>query len=151
MAEAAARGGRWAYLFESLEALCRVLEIKADLGVRLKKAYDARDIAVLRRIAEEDIPALLSRLDSLYKAFRRQWFAENKPFGWEVQSIRLGGLQARVREAARTLADYLEGRQTCIPELKEERLFYDGRTERESLPLALDQNVWKEIVTANIL
>lgn len=151
MAEAAARGGRWAYLFETLETLCRVLEIKADLGVRLKKAYDTRDTAVLRRIAGEDLPALNDRLTVLYEAFRRQWFTENKPFGWEVQSIRLGGLQARIREAKRTVEDYLKGRLARIPELEEERLFYDGRTESESLPLAIDQNVWKEIVTANIL
>ena len=151
MADAAARGGRWAYLFETLAALCRVLEIKADLGVRLKEAYDARDTAALRQIAGEDLPALDNRLAVLYEAFRRQWFKENKPFGWEVQSIRLGGLQARVREAARTVKDYLEGRQARIPELEGPRLFYDGRAQDESLPLALDQNVWKEIVTANVL
>ena len=151
MAEAAARGGRWAYLFETLEALCRVLEIKADLGVRLKKAYDNRDTAALRRIAGADLPALSDRLTVLYETFRRQWFTENKPFGWEVQTIRLGGLQARVQETVRTVEDYLEGRQTRIPELEEPRLFYDGRAQDETLPLALDQNVWKEIVTASVL
>ena len=46
---------------------------------------------------------------------------ENKPFGFEVQNIRLGGLRSRLEYAARTLCRYLGGELDTIAELDEKQ------------------------------
>ena len=56
--------------------------------------------------------------------FRRQWLKEFKPYGFEVHTIRLGGLRARIIECKRRIEEYLSGEKTSIPELEEEILPY---------------------------
>ena len=70
-------------------------------------------------IAKDDIPALLQKLDVYYAAYERQWMKENKPFGFEVQNIRLGGLKSRIEYAGRTIERYLSGTLKVIGELEE--------------------------------
>lgn len=114
--------GEWGYLFKSLRALCGVLEVKFDLGVKTRKAYKANDKAALKKIVETDYALLLKRLDSFYDAFEAFWIAEKKPFGFEVQDIRLGGVKQRVAHCKRRLENYLAGKEKSIPELEEEIL-----------------------------
>ena len=40
LAEAGERAGEYAYIFENLKALSKVLEIKCTIGIELKRAYD---------------------------------------------------------------------------------------------------------------
>lgn len=114
-------GKEYAYLFDTLAALADVLSVKADLGKRIRLAYSGGDKAGLRAIAELDIPALLQKLDVFAAAFERQWMKENKPFGFEVQNIRLGGLRSRLEYAGRTLCRYLGGELDTIAELDEKQ------------------------------
>jgi hypothetical protein len=117
----------WASLFEVPEKLCAVLKLKSDLGLRLKIAYDERNHAALKKIANDDIPELTQRVAALRHAHRSQWFATYKPFGWEVLDLRYGGVQARLESARARLLDFLEGRVACLEELEAERLTFDGR------------------------
>ena len=109
---------RFGYAMKTLSCLCNVLGTKADMGYRLYNAYQAKDKDTLRKIAEEDIPATLSTLDTFIVTFRDQWNTENKSFGFIVQDIRLGGLSQRLRSIRATLNAYLDGQIEKIEELE---------------------------------
>lgn len=119
-------GGEWQFLFETPQKLCSVLKLKSGMGTRIRNAYVNRDLAGLREIAEKALPELYVRTEDLRKAHRAQWFAVNKPFGWEVLDLRYGGLLARIESADQRLRDYLEKKIDAIEELEEERLYFDG-------------------------
>ena len=91
LAEAKARAGEFAYLFESSEKLCRFLEVKAYLGVRTRKAYKSGDKKELKNLIK-DYAEAETRLQVFFDAFSAQWNRVNKPFGFEVQCARLGGM-----------------------------------------------------------
>jgi len=128
--------------------LCSVLEIKAEVGLKIKDAYEKKDSTCLRWIAQEQLPELSKRIRDLRDAHRNQWFKINKPFGWEVLDIRYGGLSYRVDSAIKRLVDYLEGRIERIEELEEERLYFDGPERDEGIGLGRYKQYWR-IVTAN--
>lgn len=146
--ELADRNGKLAYLFDTAAKLCRVLELKCDIGVRLKSAYDAGDKAAMRLIAEEELPEIECRLAVFHAAFKKQWYAENKRGGFDVQDIRLGGVMARVRSAAEIVQQYLDGEIDRIEELEQERLPFFGE-ENDGKPGSF--NIWSRTATANAL
>lgn len=137
------------YVLKTQASLCRVLQDKANLGMVIRTAYDAGDREKLREIAEEAIPQLLGKLDRFYQDFRKQWMSENKAFGFEVQSLRIGGLRQRILEVQQRLEEYLSGEIAEIDEL-----------EKPVLPFAycegadvttLDYNRWNYIVTTAVI
>ncbi len=115
------------FIFEVPQKLCSVLRIKADMGIRIKKAYDSKDLDTLKKIAREELPELSRRVNELRIAHRDQWLRIYKPFGWEIIDIRYGGVMARIDTAIKRLEDYILGRIDRIEELEEERLYYDNR------------------------
>ncbi|MBO4836102.1 MAG: beta-N-acetylhexosaminidase [Clostridia bacterium] len=137
----------WGYLFETQAALGRVLEKKADLGIRTHAAYRSRDPETLRALIA-DYEALDGKLRSFHAALRRQWLRDNKPQGFEVQDIRLGGLMQRVASCRERLTDLLEGRIGRIEELEEEQLEYRAGRDGQAAPTF---NVWKEIVSPSVV
>ena len=112
------------YIFEVPEKLSAVLSHKSNIGLRLKKAYDARNNEELKIISENDLPNIIKRVEELRKAHRDQWLRINKPFGWEVIDIRYGGLLARLDTASKRINDFIENRIDTIEELDEERLYF---------------------------
>jgi hypothetical protein len=75
------------------------------------------------------LESLVPKYDALVTAWEEVWLSTNKPFGFDIVCIRVGGARARIAYAARRVTDWAEGRLAEIPELAGERLFYDGRTE----------------------
>ena len=128
-------------------ALCEVLETKAALGVNLTTAYKAGDKTAMADIADRIIPETLARLEKLIYVYRRYWLTESKPIGLEIIEIRFGGLERRVKTAADRIHDYLAGRVDSLPELEEERLFYDGHDE-EGRNLHTSVDKWHPIISA---
>lgn len=129
LTEAGERNPRWQYLFDSLSALCRVLELKCTVGIRLKAAYDAGDRAELARIAEEELPEIRVRLEAFIALYQRQWLTDNKVFGLDVLEVRFGGLERRLTSAQARIRAYLAGEVDSLPELMQTRLRYDGAPE----------------------
>ena len=117
----AARKSGYAYLFETMYRLCSVLERKSCARLQILEAYDAKDRAKMRACVD-NIRRILPRLRAFYDAFRRQWESENKPFGFEVQDARLGGLMQRLRHIAARLQDFADGKTDRIDELEEKRV-----------------------------
>ncbi len=142
---------RWRYLFTGQAALCRVLSRKAELGVRLKSAYDAGDRAALSTLANDELPCLLVDLQTLFAVQHEQWLREFRPFGLEANDIRVAGVTARVHAAKQTLDRYLAGSLDRIPELEEPRLRFDCRPEDSREPLGLEIYRWDEIASPNLL
>ncbi len=116
------KGGRFAYLFETMYRLADVLSVKATLGIDLVAAYKKGDKAELLRYANEVIPATIEKMETFYTTFRKQWMTENKSFGFEVMGIRLGGGIQRLKETATVIKEYLNGEIDRIEELERERL-----------------------------
>ena len=120
-----ARKSKYGYLFDTLAKACSVMELKYDLGIVTRRAYREKDVAALKRLAEEIYPETARRVGALYEAFRRQWETECKLNGFEVHDIRLGGLRQRLEHCGKTLADYLAGKIEKIDPLEEEVLPFD--------------------------
>lgn len=133
----------YGHLFKTQRALCRVLELKCDLGVRTRAAYQKGDRAALLTIAEE-YEEVRRRLQAFYKAFLHRWEGENKPQGFEVQDARLGGLDRRLAHCGRVLTEYARGERLCIPELEEPPLPVHGDG-------PCYHNDWASNVTANCI
>ena len=115
---AAKRAGEYAYLFETLATLCDVLSIKVDICTRTRQAYASGDNAQLDEVLGR-YTKMIKLTEKFYKAFRKQWYTENKPNGFEVQDLRLGGLMQRMAACRDRLTDYRTGTISSIPELEE--------------------------------
>ena len=137
------------FIFEVPEKLCSVLTVKSDIGLKIKDAYDRKDIAVLKDIAVGLLPELYRRVGDLRVTHRELWLKIYKPFGWEVLDIRYGGVLARVDTAIKRITDYLEGRIDKIEELEDERLYFDG-PERPTGTGVGNFFPYNRMVTANV-
>lgn len=117
--------GEFKYISDTLSKLCAALSIKAELGKRIKHYYDLGDKSALKAIAEKDIPKLITYVKEFYDYSYKQWTIENKTFGFETQSQRIGGLIFRLEHVANVLQDYCGGVVSEIEELNAERLVPD--------------------------
>ncbi len=108
----------YSYLFETMYRLCDVLILKATLHVDILKAYNAKDKRALQKIVGR-ISKMLPKLQFFYAALTKQWSIENKPQGFEVLDVRLGGLTQRLKHIREILRAYIKGKISCIPALDE--------------------------------
>lgn len=115
---AAKRAGEYAYLFESLAALCDVLSVKVTICTRTRRAYESGDRAELDSVIA-DYKKMIKLTKRFYYAFRRQWFTDNKPHGFDIQDARLGGLIGRMQSCLERLCAYRDGSISSIAELEE--------------------------------
>ena len=145
--EAGKRNPRWSYMFDTLAALCDTLVLKSEVGANLIAAYKAGECSVLADTADRILPEILNRLNRFINIYRTQWLTENKIFGLDVVEIRLGALKFRTETAILRLKSYLSGEVDSLPELEEERLYYDNR-EREHPDVIVEASKWANIVSA---
>ncbi len=111
----------YAHIFKFYYNVANVLKNKAEIGLKLKDAYDAKD--------KEKFSELLGTLKELYDdmtslrlSHRDYFYTEYKPIGWEVLDIRYGGAIMGIDTAIKRVYDYLNGEIDQIDELMEERL-----------------------------
>ncbi len=116
----------WSNVFAVPAKLASVLQIKWNIGMQIRQAYQEKDNQRLLRIAQHELPILEEKVKMLRLVHRTQWFEIYKPFGWEVLDIRYGGVLARIDSIAGRIKDYLEQRIDKMEELEEERLYFDG-------------------------
>ncbi|MBR1969247.1 MAG: beta-N-acetylhexosaminidase [Clostridia bacterium] len=126
-------------MFEHYKKLSKVLSIKAALGIKTRIAYLQGNKAELGNIIEE-YNLLLSSLQEFYDVFQKMWFKENKPHGFEVQDIRIGGLMQRLVSCKKRLVQFVNNEISTIEELEE-----------PVLEKSNGHNFWDRIVTANAL
>lgn len=109
--------------FIKLRHLANCLFYKYNLGIKTRLYYKTRDYKALKKLIPiyEDV---LSSLLDFRNAFYDEWMNENKPHGWDVQEIRLGGLYFRVQNCKNRLLDFINGKIDKIEELDEILLKY---------------------------
>lgn len=125
-------------IFDAYESLARVLSVKADLGIRTREAYKSKDMKKLEKIIE-DYDVLLKRTEDFHKAYKKLWFEFNKPHGFDIQDIRLGGLIQRIKSCKERLFEYVNGGVSEIPELEEE------------MPNGTAQTLWSRVASPNVI
>ena len=140
---------KYGYMFDCLAKLCAVLELKSTLSIDIRKAYLAKDKAALRMIANERIDEIIRRVDLFLDAFRRQWYFENKTFGFDYQEITIGGQKERLRSAKKLLNDYCDGKIDKIEELDEPPLDFYGKSADEKGNVHVLLTSFASISTAN--
>lgn len=134
-------------LFEYYEVLARLLEQKAELGIRIHDSYHSGDRDYLAEAEQNGIPACIRLTERLADLRQGIWMEECKVFGYEVLDIRLAGVRARLEYAGKRLARYLSGETGCLPELEEKRLVYASDQSDGSHALC-SCNFWQNIVSA---
>jgi len=144
---AAGRNGRLNFLFDYYARVSAVLALKSEAGLKIRKAYLAKDAGALKEFADQVLPELARRVSSLRDCHRSLWMAINQPPGWEIMDLRYGALLARIDTATVRLGDFLAGRVSSIAELEQERLPWNGRSGINDLVV----NSYDRIVSASRL
>ena len=102
--------------FQYAYRLCEALKLKcawrnqAAQAVRANNRDWAKELVTL---AEENMRCL----HALKDAWREMWLSGNKPYGYEVIDLRMGGLIGRFASAAVRMNDFASGTLADIPEL----------------------------------
>ncbi len=125
----AVNAGELDYVFETLRQLSAVLVDKYSLGVLTRDAYKRCD----KQKLQELLPVydrVIANLENLYHAFRNQWDVENKPFGFENHTARIGGLLLRLKECSCRINAYCNGIIGEIMELSQDILPYNKNVEK---------------------
>ena len=135
-------------MFESYAALARVLAVKYDLGYLTREAYEKGDKNALAALLP-DYEKTLVNLENFVAVYEKQWMKENKPHGFDVQDIRLGGIIRRTKSCTRRLKAYLNGELEKIEELEEATV--DFTTGGEPQKNGAGCYYYGTIATANIL
>ena len=117
---------RFGYIFETLGALCKVLSTKATLSVELRNAYLSKDLKKLKEISDSITP-MTEALDLFTEIYKRQWFKENKYFGYEALEMRFGAVRQRALGTQKLVEAYLKGELDSIEALEEAVLYSDCR------------------------
>lgn len=141
--QAGAKSVRYGYIFKTLAALCEVMEIKYDLGVRTRKAYREHNATALKALLS-DYSELEKRLKKFCRLFAVQWEKERKSYGFEKQDIRMGGLSRRVAHCRSVLSEYLAGKRSKIEELEENILPVSG--EESDKPILFNQWLYTSMI-----
>ncbi len=103
-------------------ALFEICERKARLKMEIRPLYLKGDREGLRRIAEEEIPALLRAYDCLRGLHKAQWESTYKRNGWEVLALRYGAVMGRLRDVQESMLRWCDGKLNTLCELEEEPL-----------------------------
>ena len=110
--------GKFGYLFDMYTNLADVLAVKSSLGIRTRKVYLDGDKEALKGLAE-DYSLMIEKLEKFHEVFEEYWLEENKPFGFEIQDIRIGGVLQRAKSCRGRLLKFINGETESIPELEE--------------------------------
>lgn len=105
------------YIFNTLYDLAFLLSIKSTLSIKLYELYHKDDKAGLIDLASNDLSEIIELIQQFYKDFSNQWHHENKPYGFEVQSYRFGGLIQRLKDVKIKVLEYAKANRLSIEEL----------------------------------
>ena len=141
LSEDCTKSAKYGLVFSFYEKLAAVLSGKADLGVRIKDAYDREEKEILKEISQNEIPDIICNLEEMKRIRGEIWMTDAKPFGYELLDVKLGGVITRLKSTGHRIDDYLNGKVSRLEELEETRLpyFTDEMDKRE--------NRWDRIIS----
>ena len=91
---------------------------------------------------------LVLKIQRFYDSFEKQWMIENKPIGFEVQDVRIGGLIMRIKHCKKRIDEYLNGKLTHIEELETPIFNFYGENDATGNEAVVFNN-WSKTFTAN--
>ena len=136
------------YIFAVAENLAELLSVKAELSLNIKSAYASKDKKALKKCLV-DLQKTIKSAKIFYDSFIVQWETENKPFGMEIQEIRLSGFIGRLKRCKKRLQDYISGKISEIPELAEKDMKFDANS--TSNPYDNVSYPWGNIVSTSLI
>lgn len=139
-----AQNGRFGYIFESMAAFAELISEKYELGYWTRKYYSAKDREGLKTLLLT-YDAVVQYAEKFLDKFENMWFTDNKPNGFEVQEVRIGGMIERVKRCRARLEKYVSGEIERIEELDEPLLQIEES--RQGLP---GWTFYRDFVTVNI-
>ncbi len=114
--------GLFAPGFRYIKSIMHLLSVKADYGIRLKKAYDSRDNEMLDKLYEES-----KVIEELYGNFKKEarefYLFYNKAFGSEVTELHNAAMASRFATVRHHLDKLKEDPTYVIEELECERMY----------------------------
>jgi len=131
----------YSYVPAMYASLSKVLSYKAELGVLTRKAYKENDINKLNELLplySQSIKAIKAFLN----AFRIAWYKENKPFGFEIHEIRIGGLIQRMESCQNRLKQYINKEIDKIEELEEDILDVNGDVDAKRIATNINDHLF---------
>ena len=141
---------KYSYLFECAATLCKLMCIKYALGARTRNAYQTADKKTLSNLVK-DYKRCEKLLEKFYLAYRKVWYKENKPQGFDIHDLRLGGVARRLRSCRERLQDYVLGKVKNIPELEEKLLDFYGNGENFEKEKTPTYNTWINNASVNVM
>ena len=149
LARPASKKGKLQYLFEARKAYCEVMELKSNLGNYTKEEYKQGKAALKKAV--KTYKTLLCRVGNFYELFKAQWSRDNKPAGFEIQSVRIGGLMRRLQDCIQRMQAYIRGEVESIPELETKDLDVFGGKENIEWKLMEESVYYKDMVSVNFI
>ena len=131
-------------LFDFYTTLAHVLTLKCRWHENAGNVVRSGDRDAAAALAE-DIPATVEAIHALRVLWRKLWESTNKPHGFEIIEVRLGGVAARMQTAGEKMRAFAEGKVDTSPDLAEEALI----TKRRSDGTFGNTNVMEEIATSS--
>ena len=116
----------YALLFDFYTALANALALKCVWHEQAGDAVRSRNREQAAALAD-GIPATVEALDTLRVVWRRLWESTNKPNGFEIIEVRMGGIAARMATAGEKMRAFALGQVDTIPELEEQALITKRR------------------------
>lgn len=138
--------GKYDYLFETQRKFAEFLIVYAELPIKIKEAYKNNNKNELDRICKEEIPKALELLKKFEAVFNAQWHKVNKPFGYDVQQLRIGGMMLRIEGSKARIESYINGEIDCLEELECEDLPFKSKA---TIRKGLEGN-WRKSFTRSI-
>ena len=117
--------------------------------MKIRKAYEEKNRQELQTIAEKLLPEIIDETKEFYRRFRFQWRCENKSFGFEVQTIRLGGLTCRLKEVQEEIRQCLKKEILYLEEVETKARTFAYREKYDMRTLVY--NRWDHIVTPSVM
>ena len=113
-------------LFDHYTAMAHALALKCAWHEDAAQAVRAGDRERAGALAE-GLPAAIQAVEALRLIWRQLWESTNKPNGFEVIDVRLGGVAARLSTAEEKMRAFAAGAVEDIPELTEPSLLCKRR------------------------
>ena len=132
----------YALLFDFYTALANALALKCVWHEQAGDAVRSRNREQAAALAD-GIGATVEALDTLRVVWRRLWESTNKPNGFEIIEVRMGGIAARMSTAGEKMRAFALGQVDTIPELEEQALI----TKRRPNGSIICTNTMDEIAT----
>ena len=103
----AVQAGEYQLVFDDFRFYAKVLSIKMNLGVQIRRAYREGNKALLEQYAKVEIPRMITYMQEFMQNFKIRWLSENMAFGLEVHHLFYGGQIERWKYVSERLIEYL--------------------------------------------